>query len=159
MDDAIKSLNISGHRVHDIEPHKMFEIGSLKILPFPGEHDVPIVNFLIESIYGGKMVYLTDVFYCRFKFKNVNIFAIEANYSKEILDKNVSSGEVSEFLKNRIIKSHFSLDNVKEFFKANDLSSCREIHLIHLSSTNSNAELFKNEVQKLTGIPTFIGGQ
>ena len=157
--EVIETLKVSGHRVHEIESRKVFKIGTLTILPFPLEHDVPNVGFLIESDQGGKLVYITDTYYCRFKFKNVNIFAIECNYSNEILERNVETKVINQYLKNRIVKSHFSLANVKEFFKANDLSKCQEIHLIHLSGNNSNPELFKKEMQGLTGIPTYIGGE
>jgi hypothetical protein len=40
--------------------------------------------------------------------------------------------------------------------KANDLSKCREIHLLHLSSDHSDEERFIREVQESTGIPTFV---
>ena len=45
-----------------------------------------------------------------------------------------------------------------EMLKANDLSKVEEIHLLHLSSANSDAEGFKRQVQSLTGIPTYIAG-
>ena len=59
-------------------------------------------------------------------------------------------------LKKRILKSHFSLENVKEFLKANDLSRVQEIWLLHLSDGNSDAERFKREIQELTGKMVFI---
>lgn len=156
--DVIDHLKIPGHRVHEIQLNKVFKIGSLRILPFPLEHDVPNMGFIIKSTNGGKLVYITDSYYCRFRFENVTIFAIECNYAENILDNNISSGAVSPSLRNRIVKSHFSLNNVKEFFKANDLSKCEEIHLIHLSSSNADPKRFKNEIQKLTGKPTYING-
>jgi phosphoribosyl 1,2-cyclic phosphodiesterase len=63
---------------------------------------------------------------------------------------------VSKALKSRLLKSHFSLENVKQFLRANDLSRVREIWLLHLSDGNSDAERFKREVMELTGKPTYI---
>jgi phosphoribosyl 1,2-cyclic phosphodiesterase len=54
------------------------------------------------------------------------------------------------------MQSHFSLENVKEFLKANDLSRVRQIWLLHLSDGNSDAELFKQEIEKLTGKLIFV---
>ena len=42
--------------------------------------------------------------------------------------------------------------------KANDLSNLEEIHLIHLSSNNANAEQIKTSIQEVTGVPVYIGG-
>jgi len=39
--------------------------------------------------------------------------------------------------------------------KANDLSKCREIHLLHLSDGNSDEQLMRQKVEAATGIPTY----
>jgi len=55
--------------------------------------------------------------------------------------------------KPRLLQSHFSLANVKQFLRANDLSSCAEIILLHLSNSgNSNAEQMIKEIEEQTGI-------
>lgn len=154
--DTIEDLKVLGHRVHEIKAMELFKIGTLWIKPFSLEHDVPNLGFLIESDLDGKMVYATDTYYIRFRFKNVNVWAIECNYSKDILEKNINTGVVPAVIRNRIVKSHFSLENVKKFFMANDLSKTKEIHLIHLSENNGDSELFKQEIQELTGNPVFI---
>jgi phosphoribosyl 1,2-cyclic phosphodiesterase len=56
----------------------------------------------------------------------------------------------------RLVNSHFSLENVLEFLKANDTNKLKEIYLMHLSDKNSDAELFKNEIEKLTGVITNV---
>ena len=50
------------------------------------------------------------------------------------------------------------LKTVKDFLSANDLSKVIEIHLIHLSSANSDAERFRKEIQAITGKPVYIAG-
>ena len=64
---------------------------------------------------------------------------VECNYAADILQANVDAGKVPESMRNRLLRSHFSLDNVKKFLLANDLSKVREIWLIHLSDGNSDA--------------------
>jgi hypothetical protein len=81
---------------------------------------------------------------------------IECNYATDILNNNVVNGIISLALKNRLIKSHFSLENVKEFLRSNDLSNVLEIHLIHLSDDNSDANRFKREIMELCGKPVYI---
>ncbi len=53
--------------------------------------------------------------------------------------------------KSRLLQSHFGLDNVKDMLRANDLSKLREVWLLHLSDSNSDADRFKREVQEITG--------
>lgn len=81
---------------------------------------------------------------------------IECNYSQRILNENVESGRVPEFLMHRVMQSHFSLENLLVFLKANDLSKVQEIHLLHLSDSNSYEALFKQEVQAATGKLVYV---
>jgi phosphoribosyl 1,2-cyclic phosphodiesterase len=154
--DVWNSNGISSHRAHIITSMKQFQIKNLTILPFSVPHDVENVGFLIADDRGNKMLYLTDCFYSPFRFKNLTLIAVECNYSLDILRTNIANGSVEPALKSRILKSHFSLENVKEFLKANDLSNVREIWLLHLSDVNSDAELFRREVIKTTGKPVYI---
>jgi len=149
-------LNLKSHRLKIIKAHKQFNINDWSILPFDVHHDDPEpLNFLIQK-GNEKLVYLTDTFYCKYKFNNLTRIMIECNYSKKILDENIAAGRVPMVQKNRLLKSHFSLKNVKDFLKANDLSKVREIWLLHLSDRNSNAERFKREIQEISGCPVYI---
>ncbi|RLC19399.1 MAG: MBL fold metallo-hydrolase [Deltaproteobacteria bacterium] len=159
-EQTAKELNSSGHRGKQFSAKLEFNIGPCKnwtILPFKLQHDVDNHGFLILSKHSGeRLVYITDSYYCRYKFPKVNIYMVECNYSREILDENYKAGKIERFLRDRVLKSHFSLENVLNFFKANDLSHCREIHLLHISNGNGDSEQFKIEVEKLTGIPTYV---
>ena len=55
--------------------------------------------------------------------------------------------------------SHFSLENVKDFLRANDLSRVQEVWLLHLSDGNSDAERFKKEIMEVVGRPVYIAGE
>lgn len=152
-------LGASGHRVKIIEPLKQFAVSGWAILPFETQHDCDgSLGFLLANQDGEKLLFITDSYYCKYKFAGINVIMIECNHSYDILDQNVANGSLPLTMKNRLIQSHFSLENVKEFLKANDLSKVREIHLIHLSDGNSDEERFKREIQELSGKPTFIAG-
>lgn len=148
--ETAQALKFNGHRLNIIEPLKQFEVAGFSVLPFPIRHDVPGVGFLISNGFD-KLVYATDTFYVRHKFKGPTIICVECNWSRETLMPNLN-----QVRKQRLYKSHFSLSNVIKFLKANDLSKVREIHLLHLSRDNSDAEYFKSEVQKATGKPTYV---
>lgn len=146
------------HRAITIEPLKQFTAGNFTVLGFPTEHDCEgSLGFLIQhKPTGEKLLFLTDSFYCKYKFKGLNYIMIECNYIKETLDANIEAGLINEAMKPRLLQSHFSLENVKKFLQANDLSSCRRIVLLHLSDFNSSGARMVKEIEKLTGIETTI---
>lgn len=152
-----ETLGVSGHRINIIKARQQFRIDTWTILPFETQHDAQEpLGFLLANRNGDKLLYATDTFYIRYRFQGITHIAVECNYSLDILRANVEAGLVEPALKNRILKSHFSLENVKEFLQANDLSKVREIWLLHLSDDNSDAEYFKREIQELTGKMVFI---
>lgn len=149
-------IGIEHNRIKRYENKKQFRIGSLVILPFDVKHDVENHGFIIQSDHGSKLLFATDTFYIKYKFSGITHLMVEANYSEAILNENIEFDRVHEFLGNRIKSSHFSLENLLVFLKANDLSKVQEIHLLHLSDTNSDAALFKKTVQEQTGKLVFI---
>ena len=154
-----QALQLSRHRLHTVPALEQFRMGTFTVLPFPVQHDAPEpFGFLIQSDAGDKLLFITDSFYCKYRFKGLTHIMIEANYQKSILDENIASGLVPASIRNRIIKSHFEIENVKAFLAACDLSKCREIHLIHISGTNGNPGGFVDEIQAMTGLPTYANG-
>jgi len=152
-----KALGVDGHRVKTIEARRQLEIGAWTVLPFETQHDAAEpLGFLFANQAGEKLLYATDTYYIRYKFSGLTHIMVECNYSMDILRARVEAGFVEPVIKNRILKSHFSLEHVKDFLKANDLSNVREIWLLHLSDGNSDAERFKREIQALTGKMVFI---
>ena len=152
-----EALGISGHRINIIKARQQFRIGTWTVLPFDTQHDAAEpLGFLLANQDGEKLLYATDTYFIRYRFQGLTHIAVECNYSLDILRTNVEAGTVDKALKNRILKSHFSLENVKKFLLANDLSKVEAIFLLHLSDNNSDSERFKREVMELTGKPTYI---
>ena len=146
---AIHDLLKLGHRVYMLKD-TAFTIGNFSILPFELEHDVSNVGFLISD-GEEKLLYITDTYYCRYTFKDVDHIMVECNHSYEILNQQVEAGYLDEKRMERLIQSHFSLENVIKFLKSMDLTKCQDIRLLHLSDSNSDAEIFKQAVQAATG--------
>lgn len=157
---TLKAINIENYREKFVSSEHQFSVGEFMVMPFASEHDAAEpLGFLIQHSDFGKLLFITDSYYCKYNFSKLNHIMIECNYSKSILDENIANGFIHPTLANRLLKSHFSLDHVKEFLKANDLSQCREIILLHLSDSNSNAAQFKEEIERLTGIPVYVANK
>jgi phosphoribosyl 1,2-cyclic phosphodiesterase len=146
------------YRLNNVYSQQKYRICDFTVLPFDIQHDCRSgLGYLIQyRPTGFKTLFLTDSYYCKYTFKNLNSIMIECNYIKETLDANIAAGYVDERMKPRLLQSHFSLEHVKEFLQANDLSQCREIILLHLSSQNSDASQMVKEIKELTGITSKI---
>lgn len=81
---------------------------------------------------------------------------IECNYSNSILDENVKNGTVNYTRKKRVKQSHMSLETLKDILQVNDLKQVNNIILLHLSKENGDVNLFKDEIEKLTGCKVSI---
>ena len=130
------------------------KIGNFTIKPFDINHDAAQpVGFLIYHPECGTTLYLTDTSYSNYIFKGLNNLIIECNYSEEILETKLHN---KEFLRDRIIGSHLSLETLLEMLNKNDLSKVNNIVLIHLSDSNSNAIEFKNIIKKTTNCNVIV---
>ena len=143
-------------RLKIIKAGKQFCAGLFTILPFSVQHDAQEpVGFLLQS-GSDKLLFATDSFYLRARFRGLTHIMIECNYSNEMLDENIKNGAMHKSLAERTKRSHFEIENVKRFLQANDLKKVREIHLIHISKTNGDPDFFKSEIEKMVGIPVII---
>lgn len=151
------AADAQGHRVKAVKAREQFQIGSWSVRSFETQHDAQEpLGFLLANRDGDKLLYLTDSYYCRYRFRGLTHIMIECNYALDILRRNLEIGAVPAVMKQRLLRSHFSLENVKAFLCANDLGAVREIHLIHLSDGNSDAERFKREIQEVSGCPVYV---
>jgi len=140
------------HKAKAVVAKQTFQIGNFKVLAFDVKHDAAEpLGFLISHPDCGKVLFLTDTYYCKYTFPGLNNIIIEANYSAEIINRKFGVDSGKEFLRNRILKSHFSLANCKDMLSANDLTKVNNIVLIHLSDSNSDEKQFQKEVSELTG--------
>jgi len=133
-----------------IEALRAFSIGSFTILPFEIEHDAQEpLGFLIQA-GKDKLLFATDTYFVRYRFPGLTQIAIECNWSEESL-----SGDIDKAHEDRLRRSHLSLERLKKMLSANDLSNVREIHLLHVSRSNGNKDMFIDEIETLTGIPVY----
>lgn len=156
-DSVLKLKQLNKYRFQAIRYKETTKIGTWYVTPFETRHDVAEpCGFLIDNAAGDRLVFVTDSYYVKYQFPRVTHMMVEANYSEEIIEEKLGGGPFVEKLKTRIKGSHFDLTNTIEFIKVNKSHLLQEIHLIHLSDSNSNAREFKNEVQKISGVPVYI---
>jgi len=159
---TLEALGLEGHhRSTALRDKKPVVINNhWKIVPFKTIHDCqePLGFQVDEILTGDRLVFITDTAYCTYTFSGINILMIEANYCESILASNVEGGSIDRSRAIRTRENHLSIERVIEFLGSNDLSRCREIRLLHLSSSNSHAADFKRQVMMATGIPTYIEG-
>lgn len=152
-----EGIRIDHHRIKVVENKRTFKIGTWTILPFDVQHDVnEPFGFLLQNQAGEKLLFATDTYYIKYRFNGLTHLMLECNYCQSVIEENVKSGRIHHAMKKRVMRSHFSLENVIEFLKANDLSKIQEIWLLHLSDNNSDEQLIRSEVAKLTGKMIYI---
>jgi len=152
-----KALGIENHRIKTVEAKKSFQLGTWSILPFDVQHDVSEpLGFLLANEEGERLLFATDTYYVKYKFNNLTHIMIECNYSQEILNRNIAEGRVPQVMKKRLMRSHFSIENVRDFLLANDMQKVQEIWLLHLSDSNSDEEMFKRKIMELTGKLVYV---
>lgn len=139
------------YKTYVIEERKRKVVGNFMILPFELEHDVQNFGYLIHHHESGIICFITDTHYCRYTFKGLNNILIEANYSQQIIDRNLMDGKGNLYVRNRVLTHHMELETCRDFLMANDLTHVNKIILLHLSAQNSDVRMFQSEIQKTTG--------
>lgn len=133
-----------------IERMKVFTLGEFKVMGFDVPHDAEEpFGYLIEHPSIGLLAFITDAMYCRYTFPGLRHALIEANYSDETMTVQ------ADFLRERIKKSHMSIDTCCEFIKANR-DSLETITLLHLSDSNSDQDLFEKKIKEVSGVRVYV---
>jgi phosphoribosyl 1,2-cyclic phosphodiesterase len=123
-----------------------------RVMPLKLNHDVQCFGFLIW-VGNEKLFYATDTSEVNYQFPGLTHLMIESNYSFEKLIES----EHNKSVVRRICETHLSIDQVAEFVKRHkDLT---EIHLLHLSSANSDERLFKETIQDLSGAVVYVANE
>jgi phosphoribosyl 1,2-cyclic phosphodiesterase len=150
---TFKALGLEGHRTMQLGFNPYWTLDSWDILGFTLKHDAlgPLGFLLSSRTTGVRLMYATDTAFIRYKFQNLTHIMVECNYSLDFLRNSTVSGDLHPAVKRRIMRNHFSLENVKTMLLANDLSKVQVIYLLHLSRNNSDAKLFKTQIQEATG--------
>lgn len=105
--------------------------------------ECPCYGFLITHPEIGKLLYITDTEFCKWRFADVNHILISCNYQKKYIDdENVAK-------RNHVFRGHMELGTVKDFVMANKTDSLQNVILCHLSRDNAVPSECVAEVKKI----------
>ncbi|GHV51287.1 MBL fold metallo-hydrolase [Synergistales bacterium] len=149
---------LSENRFRAVKALEPFTVGTFKVLPFDVTHDAAEpLGFSVESMATGeKLIYFSDTAYVKYTFTGLTHIVAECNHGEHELRQSVRNDVINVDLARRIVRNHMSVERLTAFFKANDLSRLKQVHLIHLSDNNSNAEKFKAAIQRVTGTEVYV---
>ena len=131
----------------EMEAGQQFRVGTIDIMPFSTFHDAqePLGFVMQSQVDGDIFAFATDTVNLPYNFPGVNILAVEANFQTSILER---CERMPEKTRHRISNTHMEIDKLCECLRRMDLSRCREIYLLHLSSATSHEGQFINKVAR-----------
>lgn len=153
---TLGELGLTGHRARALPLLQTVDVGPWRVLAFPAVHDAAEPCGFLVAIGAEKLLYVTDTAYCAYRFDGLTAVMVEANFSMEILHRNLEAGRLPAAHMARVIRNHLSIERCVELLQANDLSGVAEIHLLHLSSSNADEAEFKRRVERATGRPVRV---
>ena len=131
-----------------IQVYKPFEgnlpydvYGSFFFKDFELVHDVSCFGFYINHPEMGTLIYASDTEYIKWRFKDINHILVEANYSDDLIEKDASNYS-------HVLKGHMSLKTTLDFISTNDNPALRNVVLLHLSASNSDADYFLQKTKE-----------
>lgn len=140
-----------------IKSKDCIDCGGFKVLAFDTQHDSnEPLGFLVYHKEMGSLLFATDTYYVKYKFGHLNQIMIECNYDGGIIDANVKNGIIPVCVRDRVLRSHMSLNTAIKTLKANDIKEVNNVVLLHLSRNNSDPEAFKTAVENAVGKLTTI---
>ncbi len=148
-----EALNADNPHRKLLTAKRQVSVGPWEVVPFDLRHHTEgTLGFVIGSPAGETLVFITDTAYSPYTFPPADIYAVECNYSHATL---MASGASLEG-KKMVIRNHLGLERAVQLLQANDLSRCREIHLLHMSDTHGDAEVFQQTIAAATGKPVYV---
>ena len=153
--ENFKSIGIPIFAPYLGDNHKSMNVGEFIVKPFDlktihghwthtdanGE-PCPIYGFLIEHPGMGRMLYITDCEFVKWRFKGVNHILLGVNYDSALL-----SGDDAK--RNHVIRGHMSIDTACEFVKANASPDLQNVVMCHLSSENAEPDSFIKKMRRV----------
>lgn len=146
-----RGLGIKHYRATKLQDRQQRTIGNYTITPFNVLHDAQEpLGFVIEHERAGRILFITDSGEIPHTVHGLRTAIIEANYRDEYLAEMEDRRRAT-----RVAQTHLSIEDVKDYLQAEDRKSLQQVILIHGSLNNSDED-FKDEIEKITGIPTYI---
>lgn len=133
--------------ITSVEAGTQFRVGSLEVVPFATFHDAaePLGFLIYSRTDGERLAFATDTVNLGYRFPQVNILALEANYDAAILAR---CERMPEKVRKRVTNSHMEINTLCRYLQTLDLTACRALYLLHLSNAASNEGHFIARVRQ-----------
>lgn len=128
-------------------------MGNFLIDTFSLVHDVPCYGFLISHPEMGRLIYASDTEFITWRFKDIQHFLVEANYSKDLIPE-----DIEETKREHVFLGHMEIDTTCRFLKANHYAGTRNVVLLHLSNDNADPEQFNAKAEQVVNCPVYVAG-
>ena len=144
---------------------KTFEVLPFVLINLEGElcHDAAEpMGFKIKDVTDGEeMLFVTDTRSIVPKFGvEYSTVAICCSYNLAILRQREADGTIDPSLAKRLLVSHMEAETTKLYLREScNLSKCTEIHLLHCSRDNLDAEKVRSEIESEFFTRTIIAGK
>lgn len=106
--------------------------------------ECPCYGFLIEHPEMGKMLYITDCEFVKWRFNGINHILLGVDYDKNMVDM---SNPVKA---NHVLRGHMSIDTACKFVKTNySPDDVLNVIMCHLSEENADKDNFIEQMKKV----------
>jgi len=146
--DTYREIGMKHHRIKICEPDIIFSLGYKKrVKPLKACHHplrTPLMFYIDHA--GERTLYATDTTVIPYRLR-LHIAILECNYIESILLNKPDLNPVREM---RTL-AHNSLESLLIFFQNNkdNITDLEELHIIHLSSENSDEGIIEREIRKV----------
>lgn len=143
---------VYGEKVHSMPEFQRRNLGGFTVQPFYLPHNgIPNFGYLIEHAEMGKLLFMTDMEYCRYDFRalGVNHLLVEANYDMELVDRSIPNYEHK-------LLGHCSIQTACGIIRANKTPELRSVTLCHLGQF-SDANDFLAKAVGAAGVGVDVG--
>lgn len=106
--------------------------------------ECPCYGFLIEHPEMGKMLYITDCEFVKWRFNGINHILLGVDYDKSMVDMN-NPAKASH-----VLRGHMSIDTACKFVEANySPDDVLNVIMCHLSKENADKDNFIEQMKKV----------
>lgn len=130
---------VYGEKVLSVPEFQRLSLGGFAIQPFYLPHNgVPNFGYLIEHDEMGKLLFMTDMEYCRYDFitLRINHILVESNYDMELVDKSIPNYTHK-------LLGHCSIQTACGIMRANRTPELRTVTLCHLGAFSDELGFMK----------------
>lgn len=137
---------VYGEKVLSVPEFQRFRLGGFTVQPFYLPHNgVPNFGYLIEHAEMGRLLFMTDMEYCRYAFSalEINHLLVEANYNMELVDRSIPNYTHK-------LLGHCSIQTACGIIRSNRTPELRSVMLCHLGAFSDEGD-FKRQAAESAG--------